>query len=139
MLKRLTLKFANHRHLYHLKPSVSAFILPRPSAFSIYPTYLRHFSTLKREELGDADFDNTDPYSQAAHDSSDDEEFNKILELNDLLANIHNQEYFDESSLENKVVKFMALYSDLSVVISQENEDMVKAMNEFVSPSLITF
>jgi hypothetical protein len=90
MLKRLTFQLANHRHLYHLKPSVSAFIRSGPSTFSVCPTYLRHFSTLKRGELGDTDFDNTDPYSQAAHDSSDDEEFNKILELNDLLANIHN-------------------------------------------------
>lgn len=33
----------------------------------------------------------------------------------------------------------MALYSDLTEVVAQENEDLVKAMNDFVSPSLITF
>lgn len=56
-----------------------------------------------------------------------------------MLANIHNEEYFDEAALENNVVKFIALYSDLSEVVSQENGDLVKAMDEFVSPSLITF
>ena len=89
MLKRLTFKLAYHRHLHHLKPSTSAFVASRPVNFSIYPSYFRHFSTLKREDE-DLDADTTDPYYQVAHDSSDDEEFTKILELNDLLASIHN-------------------------------------------------
>lgn len=56
-----------------------------------------------------------------------------------MLADIHNQEYFDESTVEGKVVKFMALYSDLTEVVAHGNGDLEKAMNEFVSPSLITF
>ena len=87
-------------------------------------------------------------------ESSDEEEFHKILELDELLQELKMEIAEDDESFRatiggfsqafednkwGKMLKFFSLITDLHSIIEENSEDIQKVVDEVISPSLYDF